>query len=56
MLKVLARPMRVRTQGGTIVARFAMVPAREDEPWWVVYRDECGRWFTTMLEGAELSP
>ncbi len=52
MLKVLAKPMRIRTPSGPIFARFAMVPKNDGEPWWVVYRDDAGRWFTAMLDRA----
>lgn len=29
-----------------------MAPRRTGEPWWVVYRDERGAWFTAMLRTA----
>ena len=49
LLKVLQNPVRLRTPSGPIVARFAVVPEHVGEPWWVIYRGDCGGWFTLML-------
>ncbi len=45
-----ARPMKILTPNGTIFARYAMVPKRKGEAWWIVYRDHNGGWFTVMVE------
>ncbi|BDG74464.1 hypothetical protein Rmf_43930 [Roseomonas fluvialis] len=52
MFRTLTVPIRVKTPHGWHFARFAMPPRHAGEPWWVVYRDEGGAWFTTMLPNA----
>jgi hypothetical protein len=49
MLRVFTMPLSVPTSAGRVLARFAVEPTQAGEPWWVIYRAECGRWFTAML-------
>lgn len=49
-----ARPMKIQTARGPIFAQYAMVPKHRGEPWWVMYRGEDGRWFTTMVDRSQM--
>jgi hypothetical protein len=49
MFRILAVPVKVKTPHGWRFARYAFEPKAEGEPWWVVYRDDGGSWFTAML-------
>lgn len=53
MLKVFAMPLAIRTPKGRVFARYAVSPREAGEPWWVIYRGDCGRWFTAMLPSLE---
>jgi len=46
---LLTMPVKVTTPQGSCLARFAHPPKRRGDPWWVIYRDTQGGWFTTML-------
>ncbi|CAH0198655.1 hypothetical protein [Roseomonas sp. CECT 9278] len=51
MFRILAMPVKVKTPHGWRFARFAIEPRQQGEPWWVVYRDDGGSWFTAMMPG-----
>jgi hypothetical protein len=55
MLMALPLPMPVYTPKGRAFARFALAPERPGEPWWVLYRADCGGWFALVLEQPTLA-
>jgi hypothetical protein len=53
MLRVFTVPLAIRTPVGRVFARYAFEPGEVGEPWWIIYRGDCGRWFTAMLPNLE---
>lgn len=49
-MMMFAVPLKVRTPHGRCLARYGIPPGLPGEPWWVLYTDAQGKWFTTMVE------
>jgi len=53
VLKVFTVLLTIRTPVGRAFARHAAEPREAGEPRRVIYRGDCGRWFTAMLPSLE---
>lgn len=52
MIRIFTIPVAVSTPHGRCLARFGIPPSETGDPWWVLYRDASGAWFTAMVDAA----
>jgi hypothetical protein len=53
MLKVFTAPIGIGTASGRVLVGYSVQRCEEGEPWWTIYRVDCGRCFTAMLPNLE---